>query len=167
MPQSLDPPADAVDRLRRIRALAQLDDTTLDAIGREGEWLRIDAGELLFRENDRSDAAYFVLRGRVRVVQSEIDGGERVIGERGAGETIGEIGIVADLPRTASVRALRDTDVVRIARDAFDRLVESDPKAVVPLMRVIAERLAEATRGGGAGAGRVAVLAMVCGTHGD
>ena len=160
MPEPLLAPPDAAARLALIDAFATLSETTRAALAVEVEWLRVAGGERLFSEDDPADAAYFVIRGRFRVSHAGPDG-EQLIGYRGAGEPVGEVGVLADVPRTATVQAVRDTDVVRVDRVTFDRLLRDDPATMVPLVSTVATRLADALRGRVPDAGRLSTLAIL------
>ena len=160
MPETLPPPPDAPQRLALIGAFALLAPDARIELAAEIGWLRYRGGEVLFRQDDPADAAYFIVRGRVRVTQRG-DAEEHTVGERGVGEPIGEVGVIAGVTRTATVRAIRDTDVVRIDRTTFDRLLRESPATMVPLIGVVAARLAEALRGPGTTRRPVSTVAAV------
>jgi NTE family protein len=161
VPETLEPPRDVVARLGLIDVFADLSRELRAQVATELEWWRFRAGETIFRENDATECAYLIVRGRVRVVQVGAEGNERVIGERGAGEPIGEVGLLAAVARTATVRAIRDTDALRIDRATFERLLRARPETMVPLVRVVSERLAEALRGGVPQVRAISTLAIV------
>jgi len=156
----LTPPKDAPERLRIVDAFAHLDDDGRQTLVREVEWLRLDAGDVLFEQGDVADAAYFVIRGRVRAFVRDRDG-ERAVGDRGPGGPVGEVGVLADVPRTATVRAVRDTELVRVDPMAFDRIMARDLRITVPIVRVIAQRLADALVGGPSDVNRASVVGLV------
>lgn len=104
------------------------------------EWLRLPAGSLLFRAGDPADAAYVVLSGRVSVERETPQGG--VVVELGPGELVGELGIVDSAPRTADVRARRDTTLVRLERSIFERLLTRYPAIMLQVGRMVLTRTA-------------------------
>ncbi|MBV9458942.1 MAG: cyclic nucleotide-binding domain-containing protein [Bradyrhizobium sp.] len=76
----------------------------IETIRPEAEFVDLQAGELLFRQGERSDDVYFLLSGRLRACPE--DGGKRtILGEIGRGETVGELALFTDEPRSASIVA--------------------------------------------------------------
>jgi CRP-like cAMP-binding protein len=82
----------------------------------------LDAGEFFIRQGEVGETFFVIESGRVEVLVSH-DGEERVVVERGAGEYVGEIALLLDMPRTASVRTLEPTCLLALHKDDFDRLV--------------------------------------------
>jgi NADH dehydrogenase len=99
-----------------------------------------EAGEVVFREGDRADRLYVVTDGEVEVTQRR-DSTEVTLRTLGPGECFGEIALVADSPRTATVRTTRGADVLAIDRDAFHALFGSFPPLRGVVHGLIAERL--------------------------
>ena len=107
------------------------------------ELSHLASGDILFREGDRGDSLYVVLHGRLRVSVSGADGADRVIREAGRGEHVGEFALLTGNPRSATVRAVRDTVLARLSRGSFLRLAEQYPTTMVQLTRMLASWLAE------------------------
>lgn len=128
-------------QLARLELLSALSPDALEALATEVEWLRVHAGEVVFNEGEAADSACFVLRGRLRA-STESDGSQRVIGEIASGQPVGELGLLAGVSRTATVRAVRDTDLIRLPRATLDTLLQSAPEVITSLVRVIATRAA-------------------------
>lgn len=97
------------------------------------------AGEVIFAEGDYSTEAYIVRRGRVEVYVTRE--AERQLAVLHEGAVFGELALLTDQVRTASVRALEDASVVVIDQDSFLDVWRRDPNAVLPLLRVIFERV--------------------------
>jgi len=112
---------------------------------------RVGAGEIIFDAGDPGDALYIVARGRVEVLQST--GGqadEQRIAELDEGKAFGEMALLTGAPRTATVRAVTDGELLRIGKDDFDRLVASDRELALGLQRMSHERaISNLTTGGG------------------
>jgi len=161
VPDLLPPPPDAAERLAVIDAFASLPPQQRDELANEITWLRLRGGEVLFRQDEPADAALFIIRGRLRVFSVDVDGTERPIGDRAAGDPIGEVGVLADVPRTATVRAVRDTDLARVDRETFDRLLRSTPSTMVPLVSTVARRMADALRGRPFASAGISTLAVM------
>jgi predicted acylesterase/phospholipase RssA/CRP-like cAMP-binding protein len=121
----------------------ELDEGALHDITRELVGVRLGGGDTLLREGDVGDAMYVVVSGRLSVVVSTMERGEQTIAEIGRGETVGEMALLTGAPRSATVRALRDSMLLRLSKTSFDALLERHPKATMALARVIVKRLEE------------------------
>ena len=97
---------------------------------------RLQAGEVLFSEGDSGHDLYFILGGRLRAVA-----GGRVLSEMTRGESIGEIALLTGEPRTATVIAVRDSELVRISRETFEEIVQKYPKVMQVLAQIVVQRL--------------------------
>src|SRR5262245_4075221 len=86
-----------------------------------------EPGEVVFREGDRGDWLYVVLDGQVEVVQSLPGRGETPLRQLGRGECFGEIALVSDRPRSATVRSLTSVNLLAVDREAFQALFSSLP----------------------------------------
>jgi predicted acylesterase/phospholipase RssA/CRP-like cAMP-binding protein len=135
-------PEDRAALLGSLELLSALDDETLAGLVEEVEWVRFAAGEFVLREGDASECMYFVAHGRLGILQRQSSGVDRLVREVGAGQPIGELGLLLDQPRSASATALRDSLLVQLDRAVFDRLIEREPSVLLPLSKRIAERLA-------------------------
>ena len=115
--------------------------------------LHLNAGEVLFRAGDRGDALYIVVHGRVEVLQAPQGPAlpERAIAELGEGKAFGEMALLSGSPRTATVRAVTDADLLRIGKEDFDRLVSADRHLAAGLLRLSHERAIDNLTVGGSG----------------
>ena len=82
-------------------------------------WQSLPAGEVLVREGDAGECMWFVVRGRLRVSARQTDGAARVVGEIGAGECVGEMALLSQAPRAATVKVVRDAELLRLAQVGF------------------------------------------------
>ena len=103
----------------------------------------VSRGVCVVREGDAADALYVVVSGRFAV---EIDGNPEPVTEIGQGATIGEIAFFAGGQRTATVRAIRDSVVVRLTRTDFDTISSRAPEIWNTIASTLASRLAIETR---------------------
>jgi len=120
------------------------------------EWTLLRAGETLFREGDPGEALYLVVSGRIRLVQAPEIGEEdspdgkleRSLVELGKGETLGEMALLTHEPRSATAYAIRDTQLARLDRASFDRIVAAHPQKMLGLfVGQMAKRLRQQNRG--------------------
>ncbi len=116
---------------------------------------------MLFRSNDPGDALYIVINGRLSVTVTDAHGGTTVVGEASRGETVGEVGLLTGSPRSATVTAVRDTDVVRLSQATFERLHARYPRVMVQLSRIIARRTQQLVRSARPTTARAATFAVL------
>lgn len=102
--------------------------------------VRLKGGETLFLAGEPGDALYVVVFGRLRALLTGGPWGDRVLGEIGRGESVGEMALLTGEPRSATVVAVRDTELVKLSSDAFQRLVQRDPNVMLDLVRLIIAR---------------------------
>ncbi len=142
----------ASQRLRATRLAGQLqrlfpetETAALVELADTVGFVALGAGEALYREGDPSDAAYVVVSGRVRVLTRDDEGDwAEPIAEIGAGELVGELALLDDAPRTATVVAARHTELARLSRQDFEELVSSRPPAMLAVVRTIVARSRDA-----------------------
>jgi len=121
-------------------------------------------GDWLFRQGDEGDALYLLARGRL---QAWIDaaepgaGGQRLLAEIGPGEIVGEIGMLAGGQRSASIRAVRDSLLLRMDAAAFDQLGRQRPELIRHIAGGIAARLRDRTAGPAPAGRPVRTIALV------
>lgn len=104
------------------------------------EWQRVAAGDILLRQGEPSDAMYVVVTGRFQAVVKTPDGRRIVLRETGAFSTVGELGLLTEMPRSATVLALRDSEVLRLRRDDFRAFALRHPEALLRVAALVAER---------------------------
>lgn len=113
------------------------DPLLLAELERDAEWVTLRSGEELFRRGDPGDAAYIVMSGRLRV----IDDAGQTLNESAPGETLGEMALLADQPRSATVFAVRDSQLARIPAAAFNALIERHPGVLRRITGILVARL--------------------------
>ena len=86
------------------------------------EWVQVDAGQVIHHQGDDSDAIYIVLNGRLRAVKENADGSMRATGEYGQGESIGELEVMTEGSRPATLHAIRDTELAKFPKSLFNSL---------------------------------------------
>jgi CRP-like cAMP-binding protein len=129
-----------VDVLRNIPLFAKLEPAKLKLLAFTSERLSFAPGQTLCNQGDPGDAAYVILDGEADVLIDTPTGKARVATlPRNA--IVGEIAILCDVPRTATVIAKSPLTVLRIAKDTFFRLVTEFPQMAVEIMRELARRL--------------------------
>jgi NTE family protein len=133
----INPRANPWAMLAALPLFAGLPREIVDAAVSELEWISLPGGRLLFDAGSPADAVYYVVSGSLGVFAP---GGEQ-IGRVAAGESVGEIGLIASRPRTATVRALRDSELATLSADAFERVLLGHPDAILRLARLTVLRI--------------------------
>ncbi len=149
------------ERLAKLDPLKDLDATTRSQLARIGKWFSLPGGAILYEQKSPSDYVYFVLSGRLVVsgayLGTGIDKGvatqatsqaanqvdqqsENILGYIGAGEPVGEMSLLLDERHSATVYALRDTQVLAIRHEDFDRLYEDHGDLASMMSRYILRR---------------------------
>src|SRR5919204_3918269 len=101
------------------------------------------AGQILFREGDPADSVFRLLSGAVDIVR-EVDGEPILLGTVGAGEFIGEMGVVENRPRSATARAASEVEVEFLTSTEFLDQIARSPQAARELIQRLSQRLREA-----------------------
>ena len=104
------------------------------------ETTALPAERKLYREDDEADSAYVVVSGRIALYR-EIGGERIVVGVAGPGAILGELALIADTKRLTSASAAVDSEVLRLNRKMFRRILEEYPDIAVRLHQRIAEQL--------------------------
>ena len=132
---------DAHELLRGLELFRHLDAATLDELAQELEWFALPGGATLFEYGDPSDALCVLKSGSLGAFKPTQDGGFQLDGVVAAGETVGELGLIVDQARSATVRALRDSELLRLSRKGFEKLVARHPQAMLVTARLAVKRL--------------------------
>ncbi|MDQ4062264.1 MAG: cyclic nucleotide-binding domain-containing protein [Pseudomonadota bacterium] len=133
-----------VDLLRRIPLFAKIEPTKLKLLAFTSERLAFEAGQALFHQGDVGDAAYVVISGTADVLVDS-PGGEIPVASVKCNDIVGEIAILCDVPRTATVRATSHLETLKINKEHFWQLLTDYPSMAVEILRVLADRLAKTT----------------------
>jgi NTE family protein/lysophospholipid hydrolase len=112
----------------------------LDELAAKFDWIFLAGGRTLFRAGDVGDAMYVVLSGRLRVTTAGPDGSQEIVRELARGDSVGELALLTGNRRSATVRAIRDTELARLSREAFEQLLTRHPHLATSLLSQIAER---------------------------
>jgi NTE family protein len=119
--------------LREVTLLAGLDRDLRAEVAARASTIEVPAGEWLFRQGDAADRMYVVLAGRLEVLRESPE--PVVLRLAGAGDAVGELALLNDSLRSASVRARRDTRLLCISREQFSALLAEEPSFAHALIR--------------------------------
>lgn len=137
----------------------------------EKEWLdtletvELPGGVWLFRQGDPGDSLYFLIRGRLQVLRladdADVAQSASLLGEVVAGESVGEVGLLTGHGRSAGVRAIRDSLLVRVDRAAFERMSGRNPALILKLAASVADRLRQNISSRSAGSRPLKTIAIM------
>ena len=133
-----------VELLRHIPMFATIAPSKLKLLAFTSERLTFRAGQDLCTQGDMGDAAFIIIEGSADVLINT-PAGVTSVTTVGKNDVVGEIAILCDVPRTATVRALEDVVALRISKELFFRLVREFPNMAVEIMRELAASLARTT----------------------
>jgi len=98
-------------------------------------------GEVIIEEGSLSSGAYIIESGKVEVSKKLPNGKSQIIGVLDRNDIFGEMGLIDQLPRSATVKALEDSCISIMTPDNFNSLAKRNPKALMPILKVLAKRL--------------------------
>ena len=133
-----------VELLRNIPLFAKIELSKLKLLAFTSERLIYSQDEILFSQGDVGDSAYIIIDGEADIVVNT-PGGQLVIATLKQNEIVGEIAILCDVPRTATVRAKTELTTLRISKELFFNLTIEFPEIAVEIMRELAHRLEQTT----------------------
>lgn len=126
--------------LARLPLFAGLDSASLSDLADAMQWLALPGGARLFEQGDDSDSLFVLLYGRLAAVRTGTDGQARALGTVAPGECVGEVGLITRQPRSAGVFAMRDCELLRLPREAFEKLLALHPAAMLGMARIALRR---------------------------
>lgn len=137
---------DEVDLLRSIPMLANMPTNKLKLLAFASDRVSYPKGEVLFHQGDDADAAYIVISGNADVLVSA-DGSskESKVAELGPNSFVGDMAILCDIPRTATVQANEGLDALRIKKEHMMDMMRDSPDLTMSVLRELVQRLAKTT----------------------
>ena len=129
-----------VDLLAKIPLFAGMERSKLKLLAFTSERQDFEKGQVLFNQGDPGDRAFVIVEGAVDVIVDTPDG-PQVLSNPGRGDVIGELALLCEEPRTATVKANQPLTVLSISSDVFFRLIQENPDVSVALTRIVAKRL--------------------------
>ncbi|MBS0563705.1 MAG: cyclic nucleotide-binding domain-containing protein [Proteobacteria bacterium] len=135
---------DEVRMLRQVPLFAGMEAARLKLLAFTSDRVSYQAGEILFHQGDIGDAAYVILAGQAEILADSGKGPVKVA-EVGENSIVGEIAILCEATRTATVKAATPIEALRIRKEQFLKLLTDFPDVTIQVMRVLAERLSQTT----------------------
>jgi NTE family protein len=127
--------------LASVPLFEELDPGALIAVAEQVDWFCLPSGETLFEQGDQADSLYAVTSGTLGAFRYADNGHRKLLGRIKRGETVGESSLVSGSSRTATVVALRDTELLRFSSAAFENVIREYPAAMLHIARLTVARL--------------------------
>jgi CRP/FNR family cyclic AMP-dependent transcriptional regulator len=129
-----------VQTLQRVPMFANIEPARLKLLAFASDRTQYSPGEILFRQGDDSDVAFVIIRGKANV---NLDVGDKsiTVASVGDGSCVGEMGIICDSPRTATIEAVEAIEALCITKDVFINMIKEFPPMALEVMRELAHRL--------------------------
>ena len=131
------------NQLSRVPLFSKLDTAKLKLIAFTSEQLVLQDKDYLFFRNEPSDSVYLILDGFVEVMHEREDGQAEAILQLGQNNLIGEMGVISNSPRSASIRSAGDSKVLKIEADTFMNMLSENPSMSLHVMRELTDKLSK------------------------
>lgn len=129
------------DVLRQAPMFAALDDAEASALRATMHAVKLRRGEILFREGDIGDELYVVMDGKVKMGRTSTDGRENLLSVLGPGQMFGELSLFDPGPRSSTVTAVTDADLLALGQDQLLSWLTGRPEVARGLLLQLASRL--------------------------
>ena len=127
-----------------VALFKELPEPGLQMLAERGRPKQFAKGTVIMRQGDASDALHVITRGRVRVERDQAGETPLVLAELGVGDVVGEMGLLDNSPRSATVTTLEDTDTIEIHASVMALVVMQFPQVASALLRTLSRRLRSA-----------------------
>ncbi len=131
----------SAEDLAGITILADAPKSALKAAVKQVEWFSVPGGLALFHPGEAADSIYFLRSGVLGVFNIGVDGKPEFVGHIRAGEPVGEMAFLGGAPHTASVFAMRDSEIIRLPRAGFEKLIKRHPTLMRSLAQMMVTRM--------------------------
>lgn len=131
--------------LERCALFSGLEKEALDRLARYSRRVSLEKGEQLFEMGDPSDGCYTILEGVFKISVPLSDGKETLLNIMGAGDVIGEIGLIDTQPRSAAVTALKPSTLAFLASRDFKHVADANPGIYLHMLQILSARVRTST----------------------
>ena len=131
-------PAEVRTFLASVPLFRELGEADLDSIIPRLDWMLVPGGHVVCRQGDQGDRLYLVASGRLAILRELPNGEDVLLSHAGRGESVGEVAVLTGNPRSATVRALRDSVIARLDRAGLALLLEEHPRIALAFTRRLA-----------------------------
>ena len=138
------------EALRRVTMFQALDERDLETLAEVARQTTAERGEIIVNQGSKGESLYVVVSGQIRVYLSDETGKEVILGLEGPGAIFGEISVLDGQLRSASVAAMKRTELLKIEGQAFRQLLQTNARlalAVIAALAGMIRKLTDATQG--------------------
>jgi NTE family protein len=135
-------------QLQRFALTRDSGPRAIKALVAEAAWFSLPGGMILPREGDNDEAVFLVISGALGVYANDESEADRFVAHIPAGETVGEMSLLTGESHSATLVALRDTQLLRLSKPSFEKLLARHPRLSLNMMRILVRRLRHTTRRG-------------------
>ena len=132
--------------LKRVPLFSGLGERQLEKVAAGSVRRSFARGRMVVAEGEPSSALYILLAGRAKVQRSDSEGKEVILAVLGSGECVGEMSLIDDAPRSASVITMESCEFMAINKETFLATLEENPQIELKIMKGLVKRLREADR---------------------
>ena len=132
--------------LKRVPLFSGLTDSQIERLAAGSVRRNFPKGRTIVAEGEPSQSLYILLSGRAKVQRSDTEGKEVILSVLGSGECFGEMSLIDDAPRSASVITLESSDFMSIAKESFKSVLMTSPEISLRIMKGLVKRLREADK---------------------
>jgi len=136
--KSQNTPSILIDMIMDIPFFAMLDSLELAVVAKHMNYYEIVMGETLFREGDPGDSVCFVVQGALDVLKQASTGKPVHLATVTKHKSIGEMAVIDEYTRSATVKARSDTGIVALTKSGFNAILEENPKVGAAILKKIA-----------------------------
>lgn len=120
--------------LRKLSPLVRQCDYALD-------WIFLESGRAVYRQDEIGDSTYIVLSGRLRSVVTQANGKKEIVGEYGKGDMVGIVEMITETARTTTALAVRDSELAKLPEGLFNAIKIKYPIVVTKLISLLSHRI--------------------------
>jgi len=132
--------------LANIPMFSQLNEQALFVLSESATYRSFPKNRILINEGDLSDSLYIIFSGRLKAYLSDDSGKEVILSTMGPGEYFGEIALLDDVPRSASIMVVEDCELSIISRSAFEEILQSHSSLALIMLKGMAQRMIALTK---------------------
>jgi CRP/FNR family cyclic AMP-dependent transcriptional regulator len=140
-----EPDVEACAMLNQVYLFDGLSDEALETIQRHAVPKRYRKNTVIIEHGDEANALYFLVDGQVKAYMADERGKEIIFREQGPGSVIGELALLAEVPRTASVMTLVDSEFLVLSKRSFAQCLRDHPDIAFNLIKALAKQVQSLT----------------------
>ncbi len=127
--------------IKSVNLFSTLTDQEIQIISRITRLKNVSKGQVIFQEGDIGDALYIILKGKVKISLYDEDGDEYILDIIGKDGFFGELALIDELPRSADVIAIEDSEFLIVHRNDFLKMLLENPTITISILKTLSQRL--------------------------